>query len=404
MKKFLQVGLGIVTSIGGYLDAGSLVTAAQAGAAFGFQLGWALLLGTLCLIFLVEMSGRLAAVSGHTIVDAMRERFGFAFFLIPFTAMSVVSFLVLCAEIGGICVSLKLLTGLPAQLWALPSGFLVWLVLWRATFGVIENGVSLLGLVTVVFLVVAIRLHPPLGRLASGLLPSLPGKEPAQYGYLAVSVLGATVSPYLFYFYSSGAVEERWDRGRLGQNRVVSAVGMTFGGLLAFAVLVIAAMVLEPRNIRIERFHQAALLLTSSLGTAGLYLFLSSLFITCFGAALEVALSLAYLAAQGLGWNWGASQRPRNESRFSLVYTAAILLASLLMAIGIDPLKLTVLSMALTSAVLPVAIFPFLLLLNDESYLGRHRNGWLSNTVVVVVVLLAAGLAVVSIPLQILGG
>jgi Mn2+/Fe2+ NRAMP family transporter len=87
------------------------MTAAQAGAAFGYQLLWALLPGTLCLIFLVEMSGRLAAVSQHTIVDAMRERFGFPFFLIVLVGMGLIAFMVLVAELGGIGLSLQLLTG-----------------------------------------------------------------------------------------------------------------------------------------------------------------------------------------------------------------------------------------------------------------------------------------------------
>jgi Mn2+/Fe2+ NRAMP family transporter len=60
MSKLLEIALGIVTGIGGFLEAGSLATAAQAGAAFGFQLGWAIVLGTICIAFLVEMGGRLA--------------------------------------------------------------------------------------------------------------------------------------------------------------------------------------------------------------------------------------------------------------------------------------------------------------------------------------------------------
>lgn len=37
VKKYLEVALGIVTSIGGFLEAGSIATSAQAGAGFGFQ-------------------------------------------------------------------------------------------------------------------------------------------------------------------------------------------------------------------------------------------------------------------------------------------------------------------------------------------------------------------------------
>ena len=72
--------------------------------------------------------------------------------------------------------------------------------------------------------------------------------------------------------------------------------------------------------------------------------------------------------------------------------------------IGLDPLKLTTLSMALTAASLPIAIVPFLVLMNDRKYLGEHTNGWLGNLCVLIITLLAGAVAVVSIPLEIIGG
>ena len=121
MKKILGIALGIVTSIGGFLDVGSIATSAQAGAAFGLSLLWAVLLGTICVIFLVEMSGRFSIVSGHTIIDAIRKRFGFAAFIVPFAATLLVNLLVLAAELGGVCVALQLLTDdrarLPLEEW-----------------------------------------------------------------------------------------------------------------------------------------------------------------------------------------------------------------------------------------------------------------------------------------------
>lgn len=104
MKKIFEIALGIVTSIGGFLEIGSLATAVQAGAEFRYQLIWAIALGGLCVIFLVEMSGRFAAVSQRTIPDAVRERFGFVFFVAPFVGFVLVTLLVLAAEIGGVCV------------------------------------------------------------------------------------------------------------------------------------------------------------------------------------------------------------------------------------------------------------------------------------------------------------
>ena len=71
---------------------------------------------------------------------------------------------------------------------------------------------------------------------------------------------------------------------------------------------------------------------------------------------------------------------------------------------GVDPLKLTLFSMALIALFLPLDILPFLLLLNDEKFVGKHRNGIVGNTVVVVTIFLAAIVALVAIPLEIVGG
>src|SRR5512146_579169 len=130
MKKIFQITLGIVTSVGGFLEIGSIATAAQAGAAFRYQLIWSVVLGTICVAFLVEMSGRFAAMSKHTLVDAMRERFGASFFSVPLIVMFLVSLLVLAAELGGVAVALELATGISLRTWALPAAIVAWLLLW----------------------------------------------------------------------------------------------------------------------------------------------------------------------------------------------------------------------------------------------------------------------------------
>ena len=404
MKKILQLTLGIITSVGGFLEIGSVVTAAQAGANYGYKLLWAILLGTICLIFLVEMSGRLSAVSKHTIVDATRERFGFPFFSIVMLGIVAVAFLVLVAELGGIGLSLQILSGIGFRWWALPVSIMVWLLMWKGTFSLIENGASLLGLVTISFAVAAVKLHPDWGNLAHGFLPTMPGDQKAKYGFIAVSILGASISPYLMYFYSSGAIEDKWDESYIPMNRIIAGFGMTFGGFLSMAVLVAAALSLQPRGIDVEKFEQAALLMTPALTKWGFYLFAFSMLFACLGAALEISLAIAYFFAQGLGWSWGEDLDPSRDARFAFVYTIIILLGAIPLLLGIDPIKVTVMSMALTSATLPLAIVPFLFLMNDPIYLGKHRNGWLSNSVVAIVVLISFVLAIISIPLEIIGG
>jgi Mn2+/Fe2+ NRAMP family transporter len=106
------------------------------------------------------------------------------------------------------------------------------------------------------------------------------------------------------------------------------------------------------------------------------------------------------LVAQGFGWNW----EPRDNAGFAAVYTLAILVSAIPIACGLDPLKLTVFSMALTAASLPLTVVPFLFLMNDERYVKEHRNGTIANAAVLFVIALGFVLAIVTIPLEILGG
>jgi Mn2+/Fe2+ NRAMP family transporter len=404
MKKLLEISLGIVTSVGGFLEIGSIATAAQAGADFGYQLIWAVLLGGLCLIFLVEQAGRLSAVSGHTITGAIRERFGFNYFFLLFIVLSVVTLLVLSAELGGVCIALELSTGIGFQWWVIPIALLVWLLIWKGTFAVIEKGVSLLGLITISFIVGAIVMKPNWRSVAQGVVPSLPTHEKSKYWFTAVSIMGASISPYLFFFYSSGAIEDHWNEDHIGVNRIIASTGMSFGSLISVAVLVLGALVFPPRGLHADHYSELGLLLQDAFPRWGFILLVSSLGIACLGAALEITLEMAYFAAQGFGWNWSENLPPKKEARFSLTYTVVIVLAALIAVTGIDPLSITIMSMALTAATLPLSVVPFLILMNDRNYLEEHCNGWFSNAVVILIMTLAFILAAVSIPLQIFGG
>src|SRR5512138_1735857 len=118
MSKIFEIALGIVTSIGGYLDVGSLATSAQAGASFRYDLLWAIALGTICVMFLVEMSGRFAAVSQHTIYGALRKRMGANYFVVTTIVVVLIDVIVLGAELGGAAVALQLVSGISYRIWA----------------------------------------------------------------------------------------------------------------------------------------------------------------------------------------------------------------------------------------------------------------------------------------------
>lgn len=400
----LQLALGIITAIGGFIDVGAIATTALAGAQFGFQLLWALVVATICVILLTEMCGRLAAVSHHTLADAIRERLGFPYFAIPLVTEIAVDTLVLAAEIGGMAVAVHLVSGYDFRLFIPAVTLMLWGLLWFGNFSIIENGVSFLGLVGLAFVVGMFYVRVPWGEAARGAIPTLPMDHPARYWFLAISIVGSVLQPFLLNFYSSGAVEDKWTVKDLSMNRVVSGLGMSFGGIIGVGILVLGAVVLAPRGIHADSFEQATLTLVQPFGRWGLPLFAGSLFIACLGAALDVSLNLAYVVSQGFGWNWSENLKPHEDARFATVYTLVIPVAAAIVVLMNDPLKLTMVSMALNAVVAPLVVFPLLILMNDRTYLRDHTNSIVGNVLVSVVIAVACIVAVVAIPLEVLGG
>jgi Mn2+/Fe2+ NRAMP family transporter len=113
---------------------------------------------------------------------------------------------------------------------------------------------------------------------------------------------------------------------------------------------------------------------------------------------------MAYLLAQGFGWNWSENLKPAKDSRFSMTYTALIMIAALPVALGADPLAMTNISMVLTAASLPVTVIPLFVLMNDGDVMLRYVNGWVSNIALVVIGLLSIVLLFAALPLQLMGG
>jgi Mn2+/Fe2+ NRAMP family transporter len=404
VSVLIDLILGIVTSIGGFVEAGSISTAAQAGSEFGFQLLWAIAIATAMLALLVEMSGRLSAVSRRSMAAAVRERFGIKYQIVPLTAELIIDLLLLAAEIGGAAIALKLLSGVQWEWWIVPLGAAIWSVLWWFGFGVIEYGIGLLGLVTLSFVVSAWRLGPAMPSLVQSLAPTMPQHDGVRYAFIAVSIVGATVSPYLLNFYSSGSIEEKLTEQELWVNRTTAYVGMCFGGVVSMGVLVTSALVLGPRHILADSYEQAALMFVPVFHQWAVPLFAASLGIGCFGAAVELSLNAGYVCAQVFGWSWGANRPRRDAARFSAAFTL-VLGASLAIAlIGFDPLRLTLLSVALTVVIMPLVVLPFLALMNDPKYVKSHRSGPIGNGVLAALTVLGGLLALVVIPLEVFGG
>ena len=404
MKRVFEVALGILTAIGGFVDIGDLVFNAQVGARFGMSLALVTMLGVVGICVFAEMSGRVAACSGRATFDLVRERLGPRMGMLNLLASIGVTLLTFVAEIGGVALAIMLVTSISEVLIVPFIGLLVWAVLWRAKFSVMENVLGLLGLGLVAFTVALWQFGPSWGDFANQAVTfAKPGKEDwLTYGYFAVGLFGAAMTPYEVFFFSSGGVEEKWTPRSLGIMRTNVLIGFPLGGLLSLSIAGCTAFLLQPLEVDVASLSQVALPVAVALGKIGFAVVIIGFVAATFGAACETGLSAGYSLAQYFGWQWGKFVRPRQAARFHLVMILATLLAIGVLMTGVDPIMVTEISVVFSSVALPLTYFPILVVANDRDYMGQHVNGRTSNALGSVFLVVVLVVAVAAIPLMVI--
>ena len=404
MKRLVQITLGILTAIGGFVDIGDLVANAETGARFRMSLAWVVVLGVVGIIIYAEMAGRVAAISGRPVFDLVRERLGARVGLTNLVASFFINFLTLTAEIAGVALALELASSVNYLLWVPLVAFMVWLVIWRVKFETMERVFGLMGLLLIVFGVAVWRAHPDWGALIHNAThPTVPnGEGLPTYMFFGIALFGAAMTPYEVFFFSSGAVEERWTKKDLNIERANVLVGFPLGGALSLLLMASTAILLAPRGISVGTLSQVALPEVLILGKLGLAVLLAGIFAATFGAALETGLSAGYIVSQYFGWQWGKFVAPKQASRFHFVVMVSIALATLLALTTLDPIKVTEYSIVLSAAALPLTYFPILVVANDPDYMGDKVNSRFVNALGSAYLVLLVIIALATIPLMII--
>ncbi|HWV25938.1 MAG TPA: Nramp family divalent metal transporter [Aeromicrobium sp.] len=404
MSKIFGAALGILTAIGGFVDIGDLVTNAVVGSRFGLSLVWVVVVGVIGISLFAHMSGKVTALSGRATFDIIRERLGPRAALANLTGSMAMTLLTLMAEIGGVALALQLLSGVVPVAYVLPVALLLWLVLWRVKFSILENVAGLMGLLLVAFIVALFQLGPDWGELGRQVVQQTPdtGENGLTYAFYAVALFGAAMTPYEVFFFSSGAAEDHWTKQDLWLSRLNVLIGFPLGGLLSIAIAGCAAVVLLPAGIGVSSLSQVVAPVGVALGVAGLVVVLVGVLAATAGAAIETALSCVYSIAQFAGWPWGKRLRPSQAPQFHAVLLGVIVIGCLVMLSGIDPIMVTEFSVVFSAVALPLTYFPILVVANDPQYVGENTNGPLLNLVAMIYLVIVMVAALAAIPLMIL--
>lgn len=405
MKKIIQLTLGIMTALGGFVDLGQIVFTMQAGALFGYALLWTILLGTVAIILYVEMCGRVAAVSKAAVFTVVRTVLGVRLGVVTLIGANLLNLITCAGELGAIGIILHLLTGWDTRVAIVLGAVVLGSIVWLLKFQWIERTFGLWGLMMVVFAVAAWKLPPDWASAARHLIPQAPVRDMHEgllYAYFAVGIFSALLMEYEVHFYSSGAIEEQWDENALSENTTIAISGTALGSLVTCALLMLGAMIFLPRGIFPDLLSTTALPPAMVLGRTALLVALLGMLATIGSAAVQTAMCVGYNTCQFFAIKWDKNLPPLEVPQFTMLWVGALLLAMLLALTGVKPLKLVDYSIVLGMVMMPLTYYPILMAAGDPVRMGKHATKRVQHVLGWAFLVLIAIAALLAIPLMVL--
>ncbi|GGF50482.1 divalent metal cation transporter MntH [Marmoricola endophyticus] len=383
------LGPAFVASVA-YVDPGNFATNFAAGAEHGYRLVWVVVTANLVAILVQYLTSKLGLVTGRSLPELCRERFGRRSNRLLWVQAEVVAMATDLAEFVGAAVGLHLLFGMPL----LPAG-LVTAVVAFGILGLEQRGhrrferavIALLALVAAGFGYLVLAAGPPAyDDLAAGLVPRLDGGGELQ---LTIGIIGATVMPHVVYLHSAlqsgrvAASDASERRSMLRANRWDCVLGLGAAGLVNLAMLCIAAVV----------FHGSGIGVGSDF--AGIHAQLGTLLGGGAALAFAVALVASGVSSSSVGTYAGQVVMAGFVTwRVPLLVRRAVTMlpALLVLAVSADTGQVLVLSQVVLSFGIPFALVPLLLLTRDRSLLGPQVNRRTTTAAMLVVTVVISGL------------
>lgn len=274
LKRFLAfLGPAYLVSVG-YMDPGNWATDLQGGAKFGYSLIWVLLMSNLMALLLQSLSARLGIVRRKDLAQANRESYppiiNFCLYILAELAIAATDL----AEVLGMALGLKLLTGLPL-IWGVAFTVLdTLLLLWLQQYGIRKLEAFIIALVIIIGVSFGVQMFlakPSITAIASGFIPTNLNKEAL---YIAVGIIGATVMPHNLYLHSALVQTRKINNDEASIKRAIkynlidSTIALNAAFFVNAAILILAASVFYyTGRTEVAKIEDAHALLAPLLGT-----------------------------------------------------------------------------------------------------------------------------------------
>lgn len=373
---FLAIfGPGLVVMLAD-TDAGSIITAAQSGAVWGYKMISIQLVLIPVLYIAQELTVRLGVVTGKGHGQLIKQSFG------KFWAWISVSTLLVCC-VGAIISELVGVAGVGMLFGIAPwisvgivITFLITMAL-TGSFSTIERCAIFIGLFELTFIVVAIMAHPTLKPVLHG-LASMPITNP-KYLYLAAANVGAVIMPWMIFYQQSAIVDKKLTIKNMRSARTDTIIGAIITQVIMISVIMATAATIGRTNpgAPLNTVHQISAALTPFLGHhVGRILFALGMLGASMVAAIVVSLTAAWGLGELTGYKCSLEDKYCEAPHFYSIYSATLILGGLLVISGINLVNLSVAIEVLNALLLPI-VLGFLYLLAIKALPEKYRlKGW----------------------------
>jgi NRAMP (natural resistance-associated macrophage protein)-like metal ion transporter len=372
-KVLLVLGPGLIATSAGN-DAGGIATYSAAGAQFGYDMIWVMVVITLSYAIVQEMCSRLGAATGRGLLDLIRERFGVGWTLFAIAIIVVANGGVTISEFVGVAAASELL-GVSKFISVPVAAVALWYLVIFGSYAKVEKIFLLMTLVFFAYPVAAVLGKPDWGAVARGaFVPTI--RFDKEYIFVLVGILGTTLTPYIQIFQQSSTVERGAARKHYGPERLDAYVGSVFSNLMSISMIIATAATLYVAGQhKIDSAADAAKALEPVAGSLASMMFAVGLLGASLLAGAVLPLASSYAISEAFGIPKGVSLDYRRGKVFFGLFTAFIVigaLAALIPNIPIFPLLVGI--QVLNGVLLPIILVFILLLINDEKLTGPLKN------------------------------
>jgi Mn2+/Fe2+ NRAMP family transporter len=395
------LGPGLLAAAAGN-DAGGIATYASAGSSYGYGLLWALVLVTVCVGVVQEMSARMGAVTGKGFSDLVRESFSLRATAVILLTLLVANAGIIVSEFIGIAAAAELF-GVSRYIAVPLAAVLVWLLITRGSYGWVERIFLVLSLAFLAYIGAAFLAGPDWRDvLHQTLRPQL--RAEVGYLYVLIALIGTTISPYMQLYVQSSVVEKGVTPADYRYTRFDVIIGTVCAGLVAAFIIIATATTLFPRGIGVETAADAARALEPVAGRWAGELFALGLLGASLLAAGVLPLATTYMMSEALGFERGVSRSWEEAPIFMGLFTGLIVLgAGVALLPGLPLIQVLIGVYVLNGLLLPVELFAILRLVNDKELMGPHVNKPLYNLLAWGIAIVVSLLSLTLIVLTVLG-